>query len=166
MRTFKSTYSTVMLVATGVLIAIIAYGTYSIINLINHKEITLDSTELLILYFALLLIVATTGYSYLSQMNYIVLTDKELIIKKMFGQVTILRDDIIHAAHKPNIRTDIRLYGASGFFGYRGLFWNRNSGKYHAYVKNGNCMVEIKTNRKTYVISCDEPHDLLHSIKR
>lgn len=52
--------------------------------------------------------------------------------------------------------SDVRLWGISGLFGHIGLFWNSNIGKYYAFVKDGNSMLEIKTRRKCYVISCDD----------
>lgn len=164
MKTFKSTFSTGMLISTSIISSLLAFGVYTIV--VRLRESSMDPTLSLVAISVLLLTVISVTYSYLSQIDCIILTDKELIIKKVVGQITISRTNIKRITHKTTLMRDFRIFGASGFFGHRGLFWNKASGKYHAYVKNETCMIEIKTTHKTYVVSCDDYQALLHSIAR
>jgi len=104
-------------------------------------------------------------YSFGSQIKYISLKEDSVIIKKMFGQVVINRRDILQIHHKKSITSDVRLWGISGLFGHIGLFWSKNTGRYSAFVKDGNSMIEIKTKGKCYVVSCDDYDQVLHLLK-
>lgn len=115
---------------------------------------------------ALCLVVLTLLYAIIFQIQYIGLTEEYLIIKKMVGKVTIPRCDILQIQYKKSLMFDLRLWGISGLFGHLGWFWNRNTGKYFAFVKDGNSMLEIKTKGKCYVISCNDYGLLLSLLNR
>lgn len=102
--------------------------------------------------------------AYATQIDYIGLTDKDVIIKRYMGRSVIRRNDIIEVKRKKNITHDLRVFGISGFCGHIGFFYNNALGHYIAYAKDGNSLLSIKTAKKTYVVSCDEYELLLKEL--
>ena len=154
MRRFKSSYSKPMLLATCFLLIILSFAIYIIIN--QMAKFPIDSFNFIGVGIALCFILATLLYSFLSQIRYVCLTKENLIIKKMLGKVIIPRCNILQVQHKKSLMFDVRLWGISGLFGHIGVFWNKSIGKYTAFVKDGSSMLEIKTEGKCYVVSCDD----------
>ena len=52
------------------------------------------------------------------------------------------------------ISGSIRLFASGGFFGYFGIFKNKNIGKYTMYATELKNLIMVKTAHKTYVFSC------------
>jgi hypothetical protein len=77
----------------------------------------------------------------------------------------IPRNEIVQTSHKECMRGDVRLFGVGGLFGRIGWFWNKSIGRYLAFVKDGNSLIEIKTSGRTYVVSCDNYEQVLINIK-
>ena len=154
MRKFKSPYSKPTLLATCFLLIVLSFAIYIIIS--QMAKIPINSLNFIGVSAVLCFILLTLLYSFLSQIRYVYLTKENLIIKKMFGSIIIPRCRILQVQHKKSLMSDIRLWGISGLFGHIGLFWNKGIGKYSVFVKDGNSMLEIKTEEKCYVISCDD----------
>lgn len=154
MRKFKSSYSRCMLMATCLLLLVLLFAIYIVVN--QLVKLPIGSLSFIGTGAVLCFILITLLYSFVSQIEYVCLAEESVIIKKMLGEITISRSDIVQVRYKKSIMSDVRLWGISGLFGHIGLFWNSNIGKYYAFVKDGNSMLEIKTRRKCYVISCDD----------
>ena len=82
-------------------------------------------------------------------------------IRKVIGKVRIPLNTITKVETKDEIGLDLRLWGISFFFGHYGLFYNRNLGRYRAYVKNGDQMVVVHTPNRIHVFSCERRDELI-----
>lgn len=154
MKKFNSSYSKTMMLTTCLLLIVLLFAIYIIID--QMTDLPVNSFNFVGVSAALCFVLITLLYSFISQIEYVCLTDENVIIKKMLGKITISRCDILKVRHKKSLMSDVRLWGISGLFGHIGLFWNMSTGKYCAFVKDGNSMLEITTKRKCYVVSCDD----------
>ena len=105
-------------------------------------------------------------YFFVESPRYIVLTDSHLILKKMFGNLVITLDEIeeiqLYSANSFNYR----LFGSGGLFGFIGLFGNKETGKYRAYIGDYKQAFIIKTkNQKNFVLSCENRDEVIDIIK-
>lgn len=164
MKKFKSSFSKAMIVSTTVIMAVLmAAMAFSIYRMMNYSagsqwHVTYLTSAIVIL---LCIVVA-----YALQIDHIALTDTELTIKRKIGKTVISRSDIIDVKRKESARRDMRVFGIRGLFGHIGIFNNRYMQQYTLYAKDGNKLVAITTQAKTYVVSCDEPEEFLKEVKK
>lgn len=163
MKKFKSSYSKCMLMATCLLLIVLLFAICIVANQLIRLPI--DSLGFIGASAVLCFILITLLYAFFSQIEYVYLTEESVIIKKKFGEIIIHRFDIVQVQYKKSLMSDVRLWGISGLFGHIGLFWNSKIGKYSAFVKDGNSMLEIKTKEKCYVISCDDYTQLINLLQ-
>lgn len=163
MKKFKSTYSKGILWITILLVALMGY----FIVLSSYKMLSCPVQSYSFWIYALVWVVLVMAllHAFLSQIVSVSVTEKEVIVKKMYGRVVIHRDDILAVRYKKSILRDVRIWGIGGLFGHTGLFWNSDAGKYRAYVNNGRNMIEIKTTKKCYVVSCDNCNEVMALLK-
>lgn len=154
MEKFKSSYSKSMLLATCILVVVMLHLIYKFVFRVMTTPV--NSLDFFVYGGALGLLVFTFLYAYISQIRDVCIAENEVIIRKGVGKINLPVDEIRDVRFKGSLSTDIRLLGISGLFGHIGLFWNKNSGKYIALVKDGKSTVEIRTDDKIYVISCDD----------
>lgn len=158
-KVFNSSFSRGMLISTIFitifLVIAILVGIYKLF------VFTLWSIPYVCISIAISIIIFVLGYSYVSQIKEIHVTDDMVYIILQCGLVVIPRENIVSVNRKSKINHDIRLWGIAGVFGYIGHFYNSQIGRYRAYVKNGNKMVAIKTKNKCYVVSCDNDQELI-----
>lgn len=159
MRKFISSYSKAMLFSSILLTIVVLLGIYLVsLKMINNP---ICSYSFVVALVALSVLVITFIYAFVSQIEYIGVTEERFVIKKKLGQISFPRTDIISVRYKKSIMSDVRLFGISGLFGHIGLFWNSQVGRYHAFVNNGNSMLEIRTTKHNYVVSCNEFQSVL-----
>ncbi len=163
MKEFKSTYSKGMLWTTILFVTLIGY----FIVRFTYKMllIPVQSYSFWVYAFVLIALVAALLHAFLFQIISVSITEKEIVVKKMYGHIIILRSEILEVRHKKSILRDIRVWGIGGLFGQIGLFWNSDVGRYWAYVNNGQNMIEIKTTKNCYVISCDNYDEAMELLK-
>lgn len=152
-------FSAEMLLSTILLSIIIlgalAYVTYNFIN--TNIGDFLWYVKLSII----LILIATYLYAFTAQIRALYITNETVIIKKVTGRIAIHRNDIVRVYQKRSMMTDVRLCGISGLFGHIGLFYNKNIGRYYANAKDGNNLIAIVTQKKVYVISCDNANKVI-----
>lgn len=163
MEKFKSSYSKPMLLATCFLFVVVLFTICIVVN--QLVKLPVGSSSFIGISIVLCFMLATLLYSFFSQIKYVCLTRENVIIKKMVGKIVIPRCDIVQVQHKKSLGADIRLWGISGLFGHIGWFWSKGVGRYLAFVKDGNSMLEIKTERKCYVVSCDDYEEVIKLLK-
>ncbi len=153
MKNFKSHFSKAMLVSTILVCLLLVYALYTMI--IRMMQFSCISLSFWGICLVLCVVIFTLIYAFTQQIKYISITDTDLIIKKMCGNIIIPIQDIQEVVPKQSIVYDIRIWGISGLFGHIGWFWNKQTGRFFALVKDGNSMLFIKTKaNKCYVISC------------
>ena len=103
-------------------------------------------------------------YAFCIQIRKVTLNDATLVIHRQIGKVRIPLNTITKVETKDEIGLDLRLWGISFFFGHYGLFYNRNLGRYRAYVKNGDQMVVVHTPNRIHVFSCERRDELIEML--
>ncbi len=94
------------------------------------------------------------------------LSEDKLTIVRLYGKVEIPRHKIIEVYRKKKMWLNIKVFGDAGWFGYIGLFWNKQEGLNHCYVKNLSKAVVIRTDKGYFVVSCEHPGDLIDELKK
>ena len=164
MTHFKSPFSIGMLVSTVLLSSIIVYALYIMLVKLSQSSYTSPVFWGIILAFCCC--VWALYYAFSNQIREVIVTESELIIKKMYGRIIIAKEDIVEVVPKKSLYGDMRLWGISGLFGYIGWFSNKQIGRYFALVSDGNSMLAIKTKKnECYVISCQNHLKLMELIK-
>ncbi|MCL2097704.1 MAG: PH domain-containing protein [Bacteroidales bacterium] len=88
--------------------------------------------------------------------RYLSIDSKCIKLQRIVGTIeipltTVYSIDIVSSAM---IKGSIRLFGSGGFFGYLGIFRNKNIGQYTMYATELKHLIMVKTTHKTYVFSC------------
>lgn len=95
----------------------------------------------------------------------IVLRNNTLSIKRVCFTKNLSYDEIEYIA-RYNPQADMRLCASGGFFGYIGIFCNRQTGHYFAFMGDTDEAVFIETvSGKRYVVSCEDPDRLVSEIR-
>lgn len=94
------------------------------------------------------------------------LSEDTLTVVQLYGKVEIPRHKIVEVYRKKRMWLNIKVFGDAGWFGYIGLFWNKQEGLNHSYVKNLSKAVVIRTDKRYYIVSCEHPGDLIHELKK
>ena len=88
------------------------------------------------------------------------ITEKEITIRRLFGDVQIDRQQIksITVIDREELRWSLRLFGVGGVFGYFGTFANRKIGKMTWYATRRNTPVLLITiENKKIILTPDDP---------
>jgi glucose uptake protein GlcU len=104
-------------------------------------------------------------YCVLETPRSIEINENEIILHKLMGKLVIALNMITNIEpYKPD-KSEIRLLGSGGFWGFTGIFWNANIGKYRAFVGDFSQAFLIQTlDRKIYVLSCDNPAEIIEYV--
>ena len=165
MKHFKSTFSNAMLVSTILVCLLLVYALYSMV--VQLPQYSYTSFTFWGISLAFCLVVLTMIYAFIQQLKMVIITDTDIIIQKMYGNIIIPINEIQEVSPKKHIASDIRTCGISGLFGHIGWFSNKQIGRYFALVKDGDSMLTIKTkNNKCYVISCQDHLQAMDLLKR
>ena len=158
MKTFESKSSRRVIVTTlmsmaGVLIIVISLliGTFS-----SQFRIWSFISSTATILFAIGLL----SYYYSNSLNTINLKNGEIILIKNFGRKSINVIDINYFERLSSSNLFMSS-GSSGLFGFIGSTLDFS----YSYIKDKSKMVKISTRDKDYIISCDNPDELVASIK-
>ena len=107
-------------------------------------------------YLAMMLIVPLPIICFLCAPRRLYLIGNSLIVKRWLGRVTISTKDItsVSEADKWLVLRSTRLMGNGGYFGYYGLYNNRQYGKFKMFATETSNLYLIRTTRINFVISC------------
>jgi hypothetical protein len=89
------------------------------------------------------------------------LNDVELLIDRAMKPIKIPLREILEVSVPEDglLRRSLRLMGASGYYGYYGLFWNSKLGRYRAYVTRTTDLLAVRTEKGLFVLSPDDTKD-------
>ena len=162
---FKSHFSKAMLVSTILVCLLLVYALY--IMIIRMAQLPCTSFSFWGICLVFCFVVGTMIYAFTQQIKGVLITETDLIIKKMCGNIIIPIQDIREVSPKQNIAYDARIWGISGLFGHIGWFWNKRSGRFFALAKDGNSMLSIRTKAdKCYVISCQNHLQVMNLLNK
>ena len=94
-------------------------------------------------------------------------SNKQLSINRLKGNIIIPVENIkeIKICDKLDTKNSTRIFGSGGFFGYLGKFKSPKLGNYKMCVTNSSKKVLVKTDHETFIISCNEPEELVSYLK-
>ena len=143
-------------ILTGAVIVTLAIGVF-----VKWDENIEDAIILLVILIGML------GLSLFFYPRIIEATDKNLIIHRK------LRDKIFPYSSIKSVERcfpslgGLRLCGSGGFFGYWGYFTDIVIGNYFGYYgKRSQCILIKLTDGKQYVISCEQPDEMIYTISQ
>lgn len=96
----------------------------------------------------------------------IIVGEKEIIIKRTFGEKRIKYSSIKKVVPYDGVQNDIRHLGSNGFLGYIGIMESTQYGKYNSYVKDSSQQVFIITADKKYLVSCNDRDNFIEELRR
>jgi len=95
----------------------------------------------------------------------IIRTDSAIYIKRIIGDVFIELDLIEDIQIYNPDKSELKIFGSGGFFGYLGKYKNSKYGNYYSYVCNYDEAVIIQThNGDKYVFSCERYQEVVKEI--
>jgi hypothetical protein len=81
-----------------------------------------------------------------------------ILVQRLLWATRIPLEGLEEIRARPDaMRRSIRLWGNGGFFSFTGWFWNKNIGKYRAYVTDPTRAVVLRFTDQTIVMSPDDP---------
>jgi hypothetical protein len=109
--------------------------------------------------------VATLLISAIFMVRGYVLTDEELIIKRLGWSNRMDLRRLESVSNQPNILDgSIRIFGNGGLFSFTGRYRNKNLGSYRAFVTDVKKAVVLRFNDKTIVVTPDDPEKFMNEI--
>lgn len=98
---------------------------------------------------------------------YIAVNDDKVRIRKPLASVEIPVRDIVSVQkiHFNEIRDAIRTFGSGGLFGFVGYFKNNGFGRFLMYATETKNLVLIRTDRKSYIVSCRNPEAIVSKLQ-
>lgn len=116
--------------------------------------------------FGVIIILSAIMYAIYWAPNFIRITDDALILHKLLGRLTFPFDKIKTIDIYQLEGTHARLCGSGGLFGYTGLFYNKQIGKYSSYVGSYRQIFLITmANGKKYLLSCENRDQVVSLVK-
>ena len=91
---------------------------------------------------------------------YITLTTNELIIRRLFNKIKIPIAEI-KALKRMEYSNLTMTFGSKGYFGFIG----RTMDGKMSYVKDRKCIINIDTEKESYLISCESPDQLIAQLQ-
>ncbi|MDR2840249.1 MAG: PH domain-containing protein [Paludibacter sp.] len=156
----KVNWSASVIVATIAIGAVLLATEFFLIRELSYKWDDLIVFAVVILALVVLYFAAQSPIS-------IVLTDKQLELKKLLGSTVIKRSDIKRIDTYVQDNSDVRKFGSGGFCGYIGIFANAKIGNYNSYVCNYDQTFLVQTfGGKNYVFSCQNNDLIINELKR
>jgi hypothetical protein len=122
--------------------------------------------SLIIHPFLLLLIIVAYIGSYVFAPTGYALTEDGLLIQRIAKNVLIKYSDIAEVRLMPGneILGGIRLFGVGGLFGYYGIFYNPEIGRYTAYATRANNRIFIQTKAGKKIVITPDDTSLANSL--
>ena len=94
------------------------------------------------------------------------ITADGLIIHRLFWDTRVPLSGLIQAQYIPKTMSkSMRTCGNGGLYSFTGWYWSKVLGHYHAYVTDLNQTVVLKLEKRTVVISPDDPEDFVEALK-
>lgn len=113
--------------------------------------------------FILLMIVSALFYAPIS----IEVNSKMLVVHRILRNRRIPLTEIASIAPCSPTMGAKRICGSGGWFGYWGLFSEKDLGKYFAYYgKASDCFLVTLKNGTKYMLGCDDPQSMISCVKQ
>jgi hypothetical protein len=93
------------------------------------------------------------------------ITDDAILIRRLFWTTRLDRSGLKSAVVIPKaMRKSLRTCGNGGVFSFTGWYWNKTLGSYRAFVTDMNRTVVLRFEKRTVVVSPDEPEEFVKEL--
>jgi hypothetical protein len=93
------------------------------------------------------------------------ITPDAILVHRLLWATRLPRAGLLSADFVPNAMCkSLRTFGNGGLFSFTGFYWSKTLRSYHAYVTDLHRTVVLRYERRTIVISPDEPEDFVIEI--
>jgi hypothetical protein len=94
------------------------------------------------------------------------ITKDAIIIHRLLWNVRLPTTGLTAASADPRaMRGSLRTFGIGGCFSWSGWYWNRSLRSYRAFVTDPHCAVILRWNKRTAVLSPDDPARFIASLQ-
>lgn len=94
-----------------------------------------------------------------------VITEDAILIRRLWWNTCLKRDDLKSAEVLPKaMNRSLRTCGNGGVFSFTGWYWSKSLGAYRAFVTDLNRTVVLRFEKKTVVVSPDQPEDFVREL--
>jgi len=164
-RQFSVSMDVTMRIMTIVLIVLMSVVSCLLIyHAFSGEELNVWSRTVLVLVGAFSVVLLPV-LAFFAPRAYIV-TPSHVVVHRLGPDVKVPRDRIRHVQPIPGrLRAPLRLWGAAGFLGAWGWYYNRDLGVFRAYVTRKDQTVILRlTESKPLVLSPDDPEGFLEAL--
>jgi Bacterial PH domain len=96
-----------------------------------------------------------------------VITDDAILIRRLFWTTRLDRAGLKSAEVSSKVMNkSLRTCGNGGGFSFTGWYWSKSLGFYRAFVTDLNRTVVLRFEKRTVVLSPDDPEDFVSELKR
>ncbi len=93
------------------------------------------------------------------------ITDDAILIHRLFATTRLDRSGLKSAVVIPQaMRKSLRICGNGGVFSFTGWYWSKTLGSYRAFVTDQNRTVVLRFEKRTVVVSPDEPEEFVKEL--
>lgn len=155
MRTFRAPWGRslvwISVLSTGLLVALLLFATSARQPL--AVRIIQDCLWLLLPVTALFTI---RGYTIMPD---------AILIHRLFWATRLPREGLVAATSEPKVMNrSLRVCGNGGLYSFTGWFWCKDLGRYRAYVTDLNRTVVLRWEKRTVVVSPDDPEGFVREL--
>ena len=94
-----------------------------------------------------------------------VITDDAILIRRLFWTTRLVRAGLKSAESVPKAMSKcLRTCGNGGGFSFTGWYWSKSLGFFRAYVTDLNRTVVLRFEKRTVVVSPDDPEDFVSEL--
>jgi hypothetical protein len=94
-----------------------------------------------------------------------VVTPAAILVKRLFWDTPLPRAGLESAVYSPGaVRGSIRTFGNGGFYSFTGWFWNRELGRYRAFLTDHSRVVVLRYPGRTIVVSPGDPEAFVREL--
>jgi hypothetical protein len=95
------------------------------------------------------------------------ITEDAILIRRLFWTTRLERSGLKSAEFIPKVMCkSLRTCGNGGAFSFTGWYWSKQLGSYRAFVTDLNRTVVLRFEKRTVVVSPDEPEDFVNELTR
>jgi len=91
-------------------------------------------------------------------------TPEAILVHRLFWDTRLARAGLVSAKSEPNAMRGSLRFGNGGMFSFTGWFWNKTLGRYEAYVTDLKRTVVLRWDKRTAVVSPDDPEGFVREV--
>ena len=92
-------------------------------------------------------------------------TPEAILVHRLFWDTLLPREGIVSATAEPDaMKWSLKVWGNGGLFSFTGWYWSKRLGRFRAYVTNPNLTVVLRWEKRTAVVSPDDPEAFVREL--